>query len=46
MQEKEIILKYVHGKEQISDIFIKNLPKNAFLYLRDKLGVIPLSEAH
>ena len=46
VQDKEIILKYVHTKEQIADIFTKPLPKDAFLYLRGKLGVIPLSEVH
>ena len=46
MQDKEIRLEYVHTKEQIADIFTKPLPKDAFLYLRGKLGVIPLSEVH
>ena len=46
VQDKEIILEYVHTKEQIADIFTKPLPKDAFLYLRGKLGAIPLSEAH
>ena len=46
VQDKEIRLEYVHSKEQIVDIFTKPLPKDAFLYLRGKLGVIPLSEAH
>ena len=40
---KEIRLDHVHSKEQIIDIFTKSLPKNEFLYLRGKLGVIPLS---
>ena len=46
VQDKEIRLEYVHKKEQISDILIKSLPKDAFFYLRGKLGVIPLSKAH
>ena len=46
MQDKEIRLEYVHTKEQIADIFNKPLPKDAFLYLRGKLGVTPLSEVH
>ena len=46
VQDKEIRLEYVHSKEQIADIFTKPLPKDAFLYLRGKLGVIPLSEVH
>ena len=45
VQDKEIRLEYVHSKEQITDIFTKPLPKDAFLYLRGKLGVIPLSKA-
>ena len=46
VQDKEIRLEYVHRKEQIANTFTKPLPKDAFLYLRGKLGVIPLSEAH
>ena len=46
MQEKEVKLEYVNTKEQIADIFTKPLPKDAFLYLRGKLGVIPLSAVH
>lgn len=46
VQNKEIRLEYVNTKEQIGDIFTKSLPKDAFFYLRGKLGVIPLSEAH
>ena len=46
VQDKEVRLEYVNTKEQIVDIFTKSLPKDAFLYLRGKLGVIPLSEAH
>ena len=46
VQDKEIRLEYVHSKEKIPDIFTKPLPKDAFLYLRGKLWVIPLSEAH
>ena len=46
VQDKEIRLEYVHTKEQIANIFTKLLPKDAFLYLRGILGVIPLSEAH
>ena len=46
VQDKEIRLEYVHTKEQIADIFTKSLPKDAFLYLRGKLGVTPLAEAH
>ena len=46
VQDKEIRLEYVHTKEQIADIFTKPLRKDAFLYLRVKLGVTPLSEIH
>ena len=44
VQDKEIRLEYVHIKEQIVDISTKPLPKDRFLYLRVKLGGIPLSE--
>ena len=43
VQDKEIRLEYVHTKEKIANIFTKPLPKDAFLYLRGKLGVTPLS---
>ena len=46
VQDKEIRLEYVHTKEQIAGIFTKPLPKDAFMYLRGNLGVIPLSKAH
>ena len=46
VQDKEIRLEYVHTKEQILDIITKPLPKDAFFYLRCKLGVIPLSKIH
>ena len=46
VQDKEIILEYVHTKEQIADIFTKPLPKDTFLYVRGKVGVTPLSEVH
>ena len=37
-------LEYVNSKEQIADIFTKPLPKDAFLYLRGKLGVKLLTQ--
>ena len=46
VEDKEIRLEYVNAKEQIIDIFTKPLSKDAFLYLRGKLGVITLSKAH
>ena len=38
-------MEYVNTKEKIADIFTKTLPKDAYEYLRGKLGVIPLSKA-
>ena len=46
VQDKEVRLEHVNTKEQITDMFTKSLPKDEFLYLRGKLGVIPLSESH
>ena len=45
VQDKEVKMEYVNTKEKIDDIFTKPLPKDAHAYLRDKLGVIPLSKA-
>ena len=41
--EKNIKLEYVDTKEQIIDIFTKPLPREAFEYLRQKLGILPSS---
>ena len=38
--EQKVKLKYVSSKEQIADIFTKPLPREAFEYLRQKLGVV------
>ena len=46
VQDKEVRLEYVNTKEKIVDIFTKSLPKDAFMYLRSRLGAIPLSESH
>ena len=46
VQEKEVRLEYVNTKEQIAHIFTKPLPKDAFTYLRGKLGFTPLLEDH
>ena len=46
VQEKEFRLEYVNTKEHIVDIFTKPFPNYAFLYLRGKLGMIPLSIVH
>ena len=45
VQDKEVRMEYVNKKEQITNIFTKDLPKDAHEYLRGKLGVIPLSKA-
>ena len=44
-QDKEVKMEYVNTKEDIVDIFTKELPKDSHEYLRGKLGVIPLSKA-
>ena len=46
VQDKEVRLEYVNTKEKIVDISTKPLPKDAFLYLRGKLGFIPLYKDH
>jgi hypothetical protein len=38
--EKNIRVEYVGTKEQVTDIFTKPLPREAFEYLRQRLGVI------
>ena len=43
VQDKEVRW---NTKEQIANIFTKPLPKDAFLYVKGKLGVNPLFEAH
>ena len=45
VEDKEVKMDYVNSKEKIVDIFTKPLPKDAYEYLRGKLGVIPLSKA-
>ena len=45
VQYKQVGMEYVSTKDQIIDIFKKNLPKDAYKYLRGKLGVIPVSKA-
>ena len=46
VQDKAVRFEYVNTKEKNVDIFTKPLPKDAFLYLRGKLGVILLSKVH
>ena len=43
VEDKQVKMEYINSKEQIVDIFTKPLPKDAFEYLRGKLGVKPLS---
>ena len=38
--EQKVKLEYVPSKEQVADIFTKPLPKEAFEYLRQKLGIV------
>ena len=45
IEDKQMKMEYINSKEQVADIFTKPLPKDAFEYLRGKLGVIPLSKA-
>ena len=45
VEDKQVKLEYIHTKEQIADIFTKPLPKDAYEYLRGKLGVMPLTQA-
>ena len=41
--QKNIKLEYVGTKVQIVDIFTKPLPREAFEYIREKLGILPSS---
>ena len=45
VEDKQVKMKYINSKEKIANIFTKPLPKNAFDYLRAKLGVKLLSQA-
>ena len=45
VEDKEVKMEYINTKEQIANIFTKPLPKDAFEYLRGKLGVLPLTKA-
>ena len=44
VEDKEVKMEYINTKEQIVDIFTKPLLKDAFEYLRGKLGVLPLTK--
>ena len=46
VQDNKLRLEYLSTKEKIINIFTKTLPKDTFLHLRGKLGVIPLSKSH
>eukprot|EP00253_Pinus_taeda_P025522 PITA_25522 len=41
--EQKVNLEYVPSKEQVTDILTKPLPREAFEYLRQKLGVVDTS---
>jgi hypothetical protein len=43
VSQKVVKVEYVDTKEQIVDIFTKPLPRSTFAYLRQKLGVISIS---
>ena len=40
--EGEVKLEYVPTIEKVADIFTKPLPKDIFVYLHEKLGVVTL----
>ena len=42
VEDKQVKIEYIHTKEQIADIFTTPLLKDAYEYLRGKLGVKPL----
>lgn len=44
VEDKEVKMEYINKNEKTVDIFTKPLPKDAFKYLRGKLGVIPLTK--
>ena len=45
VEDKQVKMEYIYTKEKIADILTKPLPKDAYEYLRGKLGVKPLTQA-
>ena len=41
--EQKVKLEYVSSKEQVANIFTKPLPREAFKYLKQKLGFVSAS---
>ena len=44
LQDKEVKMEYVNTKKQMANVFTKALPKEAYEYVRGKLGMLPLSK--
>ena len=44
VQDKIVRMDYVNTKEQLVNIFTKDLPREPHEYLRCQLGVLPLSK--
>ena len=44
VEDKQVKMEYIHSKEHSDDIFTKPLLKDAYEYLRGKLGVKPLTQ--
>jgi hypothetical protein len=44
VNDKNVKLEYVPTKEKIANMFTKPLPRDTFEYLRQKMGVIPISQ--
>ena len=42
--EQKVILEYVPSKEQVADKFTKSLPREAFEYLRKKMGIVSATQ--
>ena len=46
VEDKQVKMEYIHIKEKIAYIFTKPLPKDAYEYLRGRLGVKPLNPSN